>query len=460
MAWARNPTIPQQGVASMAIPTVNFLSYNSTGSYAEKCSFINTVCENNDVKFVSIQEHFRNNKTTDKYFCAKFDKYSPYVIPGYRPSGQDSGRPKAGLAQLSSKCLDIRKDRVKTDNYRIQAQVLNFQTSRILWINSYFPTDPQTMMYDDSELLDVLRDLTKIVETTEYTDIVLNGDLNWDPRRNTGFSKAVKSFVAKAGLVPLWEVHPVDFTHIHTDMSATSILDHFLVTERLVPLVDECKALHLGDNMSRHSPILLKLRVGEIPTKKKVASSVPRKPNWQKATGDVVAEYKADLQQKLEASPLPESLSCVDPQCGDPAHSQDRDSVMLDILCSVVESSHTVVPLAGGRRTGAGQSRSGVTSGSIPGWREQVEPFQEEARFWHGVWHSAGRPNSGDLHRAMAQARNQYHYAIRRTTRCGELQQAKSLFEASLSGDMDLIKEMKKVKSGCQVVKELPDNVG
>ena len=84
----------------------------------------------------------------------------------------------------------------------------------------------------------------------------------------------------------------------------------------------------MGDNMSRHSLILIELRVGEIPTKKKVASFIPRKPNWQKATGDVVAEYKADLQQKLEASPLPESLSCVDPQCGDPTHSQDRDSVI------------------------------------------------------------------------------------------------------------------------------------
>ena len=102
----------------------------------------------------------------------------------------------------------------------------------------------------------------------------------------------------------------------YTDMSATSILDLFLVTERLVPLVDRCKALHLGDNMSRHSPILLKLRVGEIPTKKKVASSIPRKPNWQKATGDVVANYKTDLQQKLESSPLPESLSCVDLDVG------------------------------------------------------------------------------------------------------------------------------------------------
>ena len=54
----------------------------------------------------------------------------------------------------------------------------------------------------------------------------------------------------------------------------------------------------------------------EIPTKKKVASSIPRKPNWQKATGDVVANYKTDLQQKLESSPLPESLSCVDLDVG------------------------------------------------------------------------------------------------------------------------------------------------
>ena len=65
---------------------------------------------------------------------------------------------------------------------------------------------------------------------------------------------------------------------------------------------------------------------------------------------------------------IPDTLSCVDPQCGDPAHSQERDKVMLDILCSVVESSHTVVPLAGGRRAGVEQRRSGVTSGNVPGW--------------------------------------------------------------------------------------------
>ena len=79
------------------------------------------------------------------------------------------------------------------------------------------------------------------VETTEYRD------LNWDPRRNIYRRDRPCTTVGgpSSGLYPF------------TDMSATSILDLFLVTERLVPLVDRCTALHLGDNMSRYSPILI-----------------------------------------------------------------------------------------------------------------------------------------------------------------------------------------------------------
>ena len=96
----------------------------------------------------------------------------------------------------------------------------------------------------------MLGELTRIIETTDYDDIVWNGDLNWHPSRNTGFSKEVKRFVDRTGLVPVWKIYPVDYTHIHTDMVSTSVLDHFLVTERLVPLIEVCKVLHSGDNMN------------------------------------------------------------------------------------------------------------------------------------------------------------------------------------------------------------------
>ena len=158
--------------------------------------------------------------------------------------------------------------------------------------------------------------------------MIWNGDMNWDLSRSSGFSKVMKNFVSEVGLVSLWSAYPVDHTHVHTDYSSTSVLDHFFVSERLLMLVEECRVLHRGDNMSRHSPILLKLRVGDIPTKKTVTSFVPGKPAWHKATEEIVGEYKANMQKRLEERPLPEALSCVDPQCGDPAHSQDRDSVI------------------------------------------------------------------------------------------------------------------------------------
>ena len=148
----------------MTIPTANFLSYNSTGVSDDKCNFINDLCEENDIHFVSIQEHFKICKTIDKYFSREFPKYSSYVVPAFRHKGQDSGRPKAGLAQLNKKNLDISKSRIDSNSYRVQAQLISFPTNELLWINVYFPTDPLTVDFDDMGLNSVLNSIDNIVE--------------------------------------------------------------------------------------------------------------------------------------------------------------------------------------------------------------------------------------------------------------------------------------------------------
>ena len=240
-------------------------------------------------------------------------------------------------------------------------------------------------------------------------------------------------------------------------MRSTSVLDHFLVNERLVLLVEECRAIQSGDNLLRHSPILLKLKVGDIPLKTKLSTWLPKKPAWDKATPEILDLYKADLEERLASKPPPASYNCLDPHCANQAHSLERDNHALDILCSVVEASHCNLPMAGGRKGGSGP---GNDSGCVAGWKQEVEPFREDANFWHAVWVSVGKPAHGDFHIAMARSRNQYHYAVRRTRRSRDLLRAKKLFEASLIGDIELIKEMKKVKKGCNVNAELPDSVG
>ena len=71
----------------------------------------------------------------------------------------------------------------------------------------------------------------------------------------------------------------MNFTPINTDMASTSTIDHFLVNERLLNL------LHLGDNLSRHSPVMLMLNIGKITCKQAQNSTKVQKwPAWYKAS--------------------------------------------------------------------------------------------------------------------------------------------------------------------------------
>ena len=103
------------------VTSVTFMSYNSTGLNSVKCKWICDICEEFDVDYISIQEHFKKTQSIDKYFRDNFKHYNSYIIPGYRPPGQDSGRCKAGLAQLSKGVYSVKKDRVTTRGFREQA---------------------------------------------------------------------------------------------------------------------------------------------------------------------------------------------------------------------------------------------------------------------------------------------------------------------------------------------------
>ena len=96
------------------------------------------------------------------------------------------------------------------------------------------------------------------MDITDFDDIIIGGDLNWDMRRQSGFSQCMKDFTSRLGLLSVWDKFKVDFTHIHTDLTLTSTLDHFLVNQRLLDLIQDAGPIHLGDNLSRHSPIMLK----------------------------------------------------------------------------------------------------------------------------------------------------------------------------------------------------------
>ena len=441
--------------------SVTFMSYNPTGlDSVAKCRFSNDICSEYDVDFLAIQEHFKSTRTTDQYFKKKFPEHFSYVVAAQRSPGQEYGQARAGLAQLTSKAVQVKKIRVVTNGFRVQAQILDLPSSKVLWLNTYLPPDPQYVgQYDDGELRELLAEVENIMSSSTYTDVVWGSDLNWDMARNTHFSRIMQSFTERVGLVSLWSHHQVPYTHIHTDGKSRSTIDHFLLSPRLLPLVDSCGVVERGDNLSRHCPLWVRLKLGVLPLPLRPSCRrtwLAKKPCWSKASTEEVYDYTAKLETKLTSLAVPHSVLCADPHCKEIIHNQDRDGLLLDILDLIVKTSHTSIPTYGGRWVGGKSSRQGRP---IPRWKEEVEPSRQESLSWGDIWKKEGRPSTGWLHDTYLKKKYQYHYAVRRAKARGDQNKAEKLLAAALEGDTALLSEMRKIRKGGGGPPELPDTV-
>ena len=149
--------------------------------------------------------------------------------------------------------------------------------------------------------------------------------------RNTSFARTLSGFVERLGVVSVVsEPFPIHPYPIHG------------VVER-------------GDNLSRHNPIWVKLKLGQLPLRNPARTWATRKPCLSKASHDDVDNYTASLQDKLLALQVPDSAWCADPHCRNDHHCQERDKLVLGILDCVVKASHAY----GGRWTGGKKKGQG-----------------------------------------------------------------------------------------------------
>ena len=101
---------------------ISFLTYNMTGSDAFKCKFVQEICDEYDINFCCLQEHFKTAKNTEQWFKREFSKFHSNVIPAYRSPGTESGRGKGGLVQLISKRTQVKKSRIICKSFHLQAE--------------------------------------------------------------------------------------------------------------------------------------------------------------------------------------------------------------------------------------------------------------------------------------------------------------------------------------------------
>ena len=80
----------------------------------------------------------------------------------------------------------------------------------------------------------------------------------------------------------------------------------------------------------------------------------------------------------------------------------------------------------------------------IPAWNDEIEPFRENAYFWHAIWLSAGKPLNNQLHQIMKKTRNRYHLVIRKQKRLLERVKRSEMLNACLENSNSIFDAIKK----------------
>ena len=185
-----------------------------------------------------------------------------------------------------------------------------------------------------------------------------------------------------------------------------STIDHFILSPRLMNNIVSCGAVHKGDNLSRHSPIILKVKIDGIQFSDVTNSSSPRcLPAWEVSKESERLDYQILLREKLSKIQCPVSISnCKMTQCSDISHVTECDNFVLDMILSTVESSFLTIPLTGRIPRKRWKKRRKI----IPGWTQHVDPYRRYSQQCYRALLLAGGPDHGPIFEEKQRSNAQY----------------------------------------------------
>jgi hypothetical protein len=130
-----------------------------------------------------------------------------------------------------------------------------------------------------------------------------------------------------------------------------------------------------------------------------------------------------------------ECLECKNLSSNSERHKEDLDNYIEDNIESIETATKDSIPY---KNVPQDSQYKAQQRKHIPGWKEHVQPYKEEAHFWYVEWRTVGKPRSGILYDNMRFFRNKFCYAKRRVLNASEALKKDKFLEAALRGDKDL----------------------
>ena len=430
-------------------------SYNSRGFCSLKQNTVKSLVDIsvgklpiicNQENFLLKANRYKINQTLKNFHIL----FNPAV-----KNAHDKGRAKNGMFMaIPNSIKEICQD-ISPGHWRIQAVAISLNKSKLLIINSYFPTDPRTLRFDDHDLLEVLTVIDDIIEKNDFNNLVLTGDINADFIRKSGHVTSVDQFLDEKGMLKAFDIYDVDFTHVYNDKddkTHISTLDHFFWNAELSKPVIDAGVIHNIENSSDHCPIYCVINYDNLEESNSEGNPFKQRPSWKRASSEEKSNYVNILSEKLKnLNVSDEILCCKNVKCVNEEHLNLIDSYVDNFFNIIEDTAKEALPTPG--------SKSSPEKNNIVGWNDDVKKHKETAMFWHSIWMSAERPINTQLHHLMKKTRNVYHYMIRKCRRAEEKIKKNKLLNMCLNGDADLFEEVKKMRKAPEHVANTIDGV-
>ena len=92
-------------------------------------------------------------------------------------------------------------------------------------------------------------------------------------------------------------------------------------------------------------------------------------------------DFYEEINRKLTCPDVRKGITeCQNALCQNTEHRKASDEHMFDILCAMEEAAMENLTLS--RR---GNEKENTTRKAIPRWNEDIEPYRQDALFWHTV---------------------------------------------------------------------------
>ena len=381
---------------------LKIISYNCQ-SFNSKGPLINLLMEKCDL--ICLQETFItdcNNNCFDNFHKDFVNAYTPAV----RKGEISEGRPSGGLCIYWRKNLDINFIPVQITS-RLLGLEIKFGNLIYFLINIYCCYDSGNVE-SLLEYKSIMADLSNICDSQKYDEIIICGDYNADPMKNSRFFRELDSFLEIHNLVAndIKFLPKTSYTYVSPNsVSGTSFIDHVVVSN--TNLTVNHKILY-GSTFYDHIPISFDLILpGGI--NRTVHSAEPNIPSscfsspvaWDKVTPEIKMEYYLELDH-LALEIWDDVLSCRNESCNISSHIDGLDK-LYHMIFDAISISSELLP----------KYNSSKKDKFVIGWDSYCKNKYSIARHHYLLWHQGGKPRNGLLFDNMKLSRSDFKNALK-----------------------------------------------